>query len=98
MKKELISTKDISKDLALSHKSIMYMISKYRSDFEIYGDINYEIKKPMKNTTGGRPTKAFILNKKQRILLHLLLSNTKRNKAIKIKLSNLFSEEIDIDI
>lgn len=57
----------ISKYAKVQHHSITRLIRKYKDDFEYFGPVEYDDKRP--GFLGGRPQRVYILNKRQTILL-----------------------------
>lgn len=70
------------------HRALKKIITDNMSDFEDLGVVRFQMKKP--NAKGGRPTKGFVLNEDQFILLVLLARNSKEVIQLKIRVSKEF--------
>lgn len=79
---------EISKELNIQHFSIGRIIDKYSKELEDFGDLNFKITQygTGKGTAGGRPTKLYFLNGKQRDFLIVLLKNTKESVKLKAEI------------
>ena len=79
---------EISKELNIQHFSIGRIIEKYSKELEFFGDLKFEITQygTGKGTAGGRPTKLYFLNEKQRDFLIVLLKNTRESVKLKAEI------------
>ncbi|MCT4401325.1 hypothetical protein EFO33_12300, partial [Lactococcus cremoris] len=63
-----------------------------KQDLEELGILSFEMTKPIKGSTGGRPTKIYQLNRNQAMLLITWLDNTEPVRAFKLALVKRFDE------
>lgn len=70
------------------HRALKKVVESNISDFEDYGVVRFEMQKP--NAKGGRPTKGYLLNEDQFILLALLARNSKEVIHLKIRIAKEF--------
>ncbi len=70
------------------HRALKKVIESNFGAFEDYGVVRFEMQKP--NSRGGRPTKGYLLNEDQFILLVLLARNTKEVIQLKIRVAKEF--------
>ncbi|KXT62339.1 Rha family transcriptional regulator [Lactococcus sp. DD01] len=92
-KAKVITTSEIISEYAdVEHHSVTRLIRKFEHDLEEFGVIGFEIHKPLKGSTGGRPTKIYQLNRNQAMLLITWLDNTETVRAFKLALVKRFDE------
>lgn len=70
------------------HRSLKKVIESNVSDFEEYGVVRFQMQKP--NSKGGRPTKGYLLNEDQFILLVLLARNSPEVVKLKVRVAKEF--------
>lgn len=91
MKDEIpvISTFDLFARMGYGeHRALKKVIESNTEAFEDYGVVRFEMQKP--NAKGGRPTKGYLLNEDQFILLVLLARNSKEVIQLKIRVAKEF--------
>ena len=85
----VISTFDLFELMGYGeHRAIKKVIESNLPDFEEYGVVRFQMQKP--NAKGGRPTKGYLLNEDQFILLVLLARNTKEVVRLKVRVAKEF--------
>lgn len=90
---EPYTTGDIIADYAeITHHAINQLISQYRLDLEEFGVLAFEMPKPIKGGSGGRPRKVWRLNEEQAMLLITYLNNTKPVRQFKKALIKQFTD------
>ncbi len=70
------------------HRGLKKVIESNVSDFEEYGVVNFQMQKP--SSKGGRPTKGYLLNEDQFILLVLLARNSPEVVKLKVRVAKEF--------
>lgn len=73
------------------HQSVVAIIKKYRKDIESFGPLQF-IDFKSTNPKGGRPTKVYILNEEQAMLLVTYLDNNEIVREFKKNLVHQFCE------
>ena len=73
-----------------SHHAIQQLIQSNQNVLEKLGVIAFEMRKPPKNSKGGRPRKIYHLNEQQATFLITLLKNTPNVVAFKFELTRQF--------
>ena len=86
-----VDTRVIAESLGVDHRSTFRLVNLYKSDFEEFGVLRFEITKPPKGTAGGRPEKYAILNEDQCYLLLTYSDNTAMAREAKKALVRAFS-------
>ena len=71
------------------------LIRNKKSSLERFGVLGFEIRKPPKNSKGGRPRKIYHLNEQQATLLITFLDNTPQVELFKVALVKQFYEMRD---
>ena len=85
----VISTFDLFERMGYGeHRALKKVIESNADAFEEYGVVRFEMQKP--NAKGGRPTKGYLLNEDQFILLVLLARNSKEVIQLKIRVAKEF--------
>lgn len=74
----------------VQHHAVQQLISIYRQDFEEFGVIAFEMRKPPAGSKGGRPEIIYHLNEQQATLLMTYLKNTEVVRAFKKELVRQF--------
>ncbi|WP_158306225.1 Rha family transcriptional regulator [Weissella koreensis] len=74
-------------------ESINRLIRNHKSKLEAFGVMRFEIRKPLKGSKGGRPTKHYFLNEPQATLLITFLDNTDTVATFKENLVHAFYEQ-----
>ena len=74
----------------VQHHAVQQLISTYRQDFEEFGVIAFEMRKPPAGSKGGRPEIVYHLNEQQATLLMTYLKNTEVVRAFKKELVRQF--------
>lgn len=74
----------------VQHHAVQQLISAYRQDFEEFGVIAFEMRKPPAGSKGGRPEIIYHLNEQQATLLMTYLKNTEVVRAFKKELVRQF--------
>lgn len=74
----------------VQHHAIQQLIATYRQDFEEFGVIAFEMRKPPAGSKGGRPEIIYHLNEQQATLLMTYLKNTEVVRAFKKELVRQF--------
>lgn len=87
--KEYTDSKTIAEIAGVKHHAVQQLIKKYKEDFEEFGELKYVLSK-CATPIGGRPQKAYTLNKQQTILLIFLLNGCYELKRHVIK--NLYKD------
>jgi len=70
------------------HRALKKVVESNIEAFEEYGVVRFEMQKP--SSKGGRPTKGYLLNEDQFILLVLLARNSKEVIQLKIRVAREF--------
>ncbi len=73
-----------------THHAIQQLIQGNKTALEKLGVIAFEMRKPPKNSKGGRPRKTYHLNEQQATFLITLLKNTPNVVAFKFELTRQF--------
>jgi phage regulator Rha-like protein len=90
-KDEVYTTSEIIAEHAeVQHHAVQQLISNYRKDFEEFGIIAFEMRKPPAGSKGGRPETIYRLTEEQATLLMTYLKNTERVRAFKKELVRQF--------
>lgn len=74
----------------VQHHAVQQLISTYRQDFDEFGVIAFEMRKPPAGSKGGRPEIIYHLNEQQATLLMTYLKNTEVVRAFKKELVRQF--------
>ncbi|GFO52157.1 MULTISPECIES: Rha family transcriptional regulator [Lactococcus] len=82
----------IAEHAGLDKISVRKLIDNNKQDLEELGILSFEMTKPIKGSTGGRPTKIYQLNRNQAMLLITWLDNTETVRAFKLALVKRFDE------
>ena len=82
----------IAQYAGLNKISVRKLIDNNKQDLEQLGILSFEMTKPNKGSTGGRPTKIYQLNRNQAMLLITWLDNTETVRAFKLALVQRFDE------
>jgi len=82
-------TKVIADGTGNEHKSVNRLVTKYREDFEDFGEVKFSDFKSL-NPEGGRPTRIYMLNEPQATLLITYLDNTAVVRKFKKELVRQF--------
>ena len=82
----------IAEYAGLNKISVRKLIDNNKQDLEELGILSFEMTKPIKGSTGGRPTKIYQLNRNQAMLLITWLDNTEPVRAFKLALVQRFDE------
>ncbi len=82
----------IAQYAGLNKISVRKLIDNNKQDLEDLGILSFEMTKPIKGSTGGRPTKIYQLNRNQAMLLITWLDNTEPVRAFKLALVKRFDE------
>lgn len=84
-----VSTFDLFERMGYGeHRALKKVVESNISDFEEYGVVRFQMQKP--SSKGGRPTKGYLLNEDQFILLALLARNTKEVVDLKVRVCREF--------
>lgn len=67
----------------VDRKTVNRLIQQHEQDLEEFGVLRFEIAKPPRGSTGGRPEKLYLLNEQQATLLITYLKNTPPVRAFK---------------
>ncbi len=70
--------------------AVKQLIRHHKVDFEEYGVLAFEMRKPLKGSKGGKPTKTYHLNEMQATLLMTYLDNTEQVREFKKRLVRAF--------
>ena len=90
-KEELYTTSEvIAENAEVQHHAVQQLIMKYGKDFEEFGIIAFEMRKPPAGSKGGRPETIYRLTEEQATLLMTYLKNTERVRAFKKELVRQF--------
>ena len=71
--------------------AVSQLIRNYQADLEEFGVLTFQLRKPQKGSTGGRPRKIWNLNEEQTMLLITYMDNTQPVRRFKKALVNQFS-------
>lgn len=82
----------IAEHAGLNKISVRKLIDNNKKDMEALGVLSFQMTKPIKGSTGGRPTKIYQLNRNQAMLLITWLDNTEAVRAFKLALVKRFDE------
>lgn len=74
----------------VQHHAIQQLITKHRADFEDFGLLAFEMRKPQPGSKGGRSQTIYHLNEQQATLLMTYLQNTPIVRAFKKELVRQF--------
>jgi phage regulator Rha-like protein len=85
----LVRTSDLSKGFGVEHRDLKNIINKYKTEFEEWGVIAFEMHKPT-SKKGGRPIDDFLLNEEQATYLCTLLRNHDMARSFKRTLTREF--------
>lgn len=86
------TSKIVAKHAQVQHETIVRLLSNYKEDVEEFGVIRFEIGKPPKGSSGGRPEIIYHLNEEQATLLIAYLQNTVAVRVLKKELVRQFYE------
>ena len=92
MARTRIDSRLVAKSLDIEHESFLKTLSTYQAELEELGVFRFEIGKPPRGSSGGRPGKYAMLNEDQAIFAATLSRNTKQVVAFKLQLTKAFSE------
>ena len=70
--------------------SVRELIKTYKEDLEEFGVLSFEMRKPSKNSKGGRPQEIYYLNEQQTTLLLTYMRNSEVVRSFKKKLVKEF--------
>lgn len=89
--KEPFTTSEvIAERTGVERRSIDRLLTQNKRDFEAFGVLRFEIRKPLEGSKGGRPQKVYHLNEQQATLLMTYLRNTEVVRAFKMELVRQF--------
>lgn len=91
-KQPYTTSKIVAKYAQVQHETIVRLLSNYKEDVEEFGVIRFEIGKPPKGSSGGRPEIIYRLNEEQATLLIAYLQNTVAVRVLKKELVRQFYE------
>lgn len=80
----------IAEFAGVKHHAIQQLISKHEADFNEFGVIAFEMRKPPAGSKGGRPETVYHLTEEQATLLMTYLKNTPQVRAFKKELVRQF--------
>lgn len=80
----------IAKYSKSSVHAVSQLIRKYQADLEEFGVLTFQMRKPQKGSTGGRPHKVWHLNEEQTMLLLTYMDNTEPIRKFKKALVHQF--------
>lgn len=86
-----VDSRLLAERLDIQHKNVMAMIDQYSADFEEFGVIAFQTRKPKKGSVGGRPEIFALLNEDQSYLLLAFSRNTPSVRALKVELVKAFA-------
>lgn len=90
-KDEVYTTSEIiAKHADVQHHAVQQLITKHEADFNEFGVIAFEMRKPPAGSKGGRPETIYRLTEEQATLLMTYLKNTERVRAFKKELVRQF--------
>lgn len=81
------TSKDIADKVKMKHESVAALIKKFKRDFSALGEVVFS---DFKSGKRGRPTKKYLLNEQQALLLMTYLRNNKIVRNFKIELVKQF--------
>ncbi|WP_288639048.1 Rha family transcriptional regulator [uncultured Lentilactobacillus sp.] len=81
----------IAKYSKSSVHAVSQLIRNYQADLEEFGVLTFQMRKPQKGSTGGRPHKVWHLNEEQTMLLLTYMDNNKPIRKFKKALVRQFS-------
>lgn len=73
-----IDTRELAPKIGLEHESLIKNLETYQEELRQFGDIRFQIGKPQKGSTGGRPVKYGMLNRLQVLFAITLSRNTEQ--------------------
>lgn len=82
----LASSAVIAEGMGQQHASTMSLIRKHIEPLERFGVMRFEIAKPLKGTSGGRPERYALLNERQAALLISFMRNSDEVVEFKVNL------------
>ena len=91
-----VDSRLIAEQLGVEHESTRKIIEQYLSDFEEFGVSRFEIGKPPKGSSGGRPEKFYLLNEDQSYLLLTYSQNTEQARDLKKRMVRSFSNHREL--
>lgn len=80
----------IAEFAGVKHHAIQQLIAKHEADFDEFGVIAFEMRKPPAGSKGGRPETVYHLTEEQATLLMTYLKNTPQVRAFKKELVRQF--------
>lgn len=80
----------IAKYSKSSVHAVSQLIRNYQADLEEFGVLTFQMRKPQKGSTGGRPRKVWHLNEEQTMLLLTYMDNTEPIRKFKKALVHQF--------
>lgn len=80
----------IAEFAGVKHHAVQQLIAKHEADFEMFGVIAFEMRKPLAGSKGGRPETVYHLTEEQSTLLMTYLKNTPQVRAFKKELVRQF--------
>lgn len=88
---EPFTTSDVIAEYAnVNRHTIQQLVKTHKHRLEKFGVIAFEMRKPPKNSKGGRPKKVYLFNEEQATLLITFLDNTETVADFKVELVRLF--------
>lgn len=86
-----VDSRRIAEKLGVEHKASFQLIRTYKADFLEFGVLPFQMEKPLKGSSGGRPQKFALLNEDQSYLLLSYGENTPQAREAKKALIRAFS-------
>jgi phage regulator Rha-like protein len=87
---DVVDSRLIAIELGIQHESFVKTIKTYQTRLEKRGVLRFEIDKPLKGSSGGRPETFYWLNERQCIFLTTLSRNTDQVVELKDKIEESF--------
>ncbi|WP_057804380.1 Rha family transcriptional regulator [Pediococcus stilesii] len=88
---EPFTTSDVIAEYAnVNRHTIQQLVKTHKHRLEKFGVIAFEMRKPPKNSKGGRPKKVYLFNEEQATLLITFLDNTETVADFKVELVRQF--------
>ena len=89
-----VSTFDVFKPMGYEyHRTLKGVISDHLGEFESFGELQLHLRRPPKNSLGGRPVEAYLLNEEQFLLLVVLAKTSPATVDFKMKICKEFAEQ-----
>ena len=90
----VVNTFDVFKPLGYEyHRTLKRVISDHFEEFEFFGELQLYMRKPPKNSQGGRPVEAYLLNAEQFVLLAVLAKTSPATVDLKMRICTAFAEQ-----